>query len=122
MLCPAAAEQKQAQKSARHPGKSLCLFYLFGQERIQRAGAGWIATAWTGGASKGAKPLWLWVSNRGEQHPCWHTILLAKSSVLYLLRPLTLERGCPTPDKPFSVAAEQADFVGSKIHKMKDLP
>ena len=23
---------------------------------------------------------WLWVSNRGEQHPCWHTILLAKSS------------------------------------------
>lgn len=52
----------------------------------------------------------------------WHTILLAKSSVLYLLRPLTLERGCPTPDRPFSVAAEQADFVGCKIHKMKDLP
>ena len=45
-----------------------------------------------------------------------------KSSVLYLLRPLTLERGCPTPDRPFSVAAEQADFVGCKIHKMKDLP
>ena len=85
-------------------------------------GAGWIATAWTGGASRGAKPLWLWVSNRGEQHPYWHTILLAKSSVLYLLRPLTLERGCPTPDRPFSVAAEQADFVGCKIHKMKDLP
>ena len=31
-------------------------------------GAGLIATAWTGGASRGAKPLWLWVSNRGEQH------------------------------------------------------
>ena len=58
----------------------------------------------------------------GGEHPCWHTILLAKSSVLYLLRPLTLERGCPTPDRPFSVAAEQADFVGCKIHKMKDLP
>ena len=55
---------------------------------------------------------WLWVSNRGEQHPCWHTILLAKSSVLYLLRPLTLERGCLTPDRPFQVAAEQTDFVG----------
>ena len=54
MLCPAAAEQKQAQKYARHLGKSLCLFYLFGQERIQRAGAGWIATAWTGGVSRGA--------------------------------------------------------------------
>ena len=64
---------------------------------------------------------WLWVSNRGEQHPCWHTILLAKSSVLYLLRPLTLERGCPTPDRHFSAAAEQADFVGCKLHKTKDL-
>ena len=56
------------------------------------------------------------------QSSTWHTILLAKYSVLYLLRPLTLERGCPTPDRPFSVAAEQADFVGCKIHKMKDLP
>lgn len=54
MLCPAAAEQKQAQKYARHLGKSLCLFYLFEQERIQRAGAGWIATARTGGVSRGA--------------------------------------------------------------------
>ena len=35
-----------------------------------------------------------------------------KSSVLYLLRPLTLERGSPTPDRHFSAAAEQADFVG----------
>lgn len=37
------------------------------------------------GVQRGAAP-WLWVSNRGEKHPCWHTILLAKSSVLYLLR------------------------------------
>ena len=56
--------------------------------------------------------LWLWVSNRGEQHPCWHTILLARSSVLYLWRPLTLERGYPTADRHFSAAAEQTDFVG----------
>ena len=74
------------------------------------------------GESKGVKSLWLWVSNRGEKHPCWHTILLAKSSVLYLLRPLTLERGCPTPDRPFSVAAEQADFVGCKLQKTRNLP
>lgn len=40
-------------------------FTCSGQERIYRVGAGWIATAWTGGASRGAKPLWLWVSNRG---------------------------------------------------------
>ena len=64
------------------------------------------------GVSKGGEIPWLWVSNRGEQHPYWHTILLAKSSVLYLWRPLTLERGCPTPDRHFSAEAEQADFVG----------
>ena len=45
-----------------------------------------------------------------------------KSSVLYLLRPLTLERGCPTPDRPFPVAAEQADFVGCKLQKTRNLP
>ena len=38
------------------------------------------------GVQRGETP-WLWVSNRGVKHPCWHTILLAKSSVLYLLRP-----------------------------------
>ena len=63
------------------------------------------------GVQRGEIP-WLWVSNRGETHPCWHTILLAKSSVLYLLRPLALERGCPTLDSQFQAAAEQADFVG----------
>ena len=36
---------------------------------------------------------------RGRKNPkkpavSWHTTLLAKSSVLYLWRPLTLERGC----------------------------
>ena len=72
------------------------------------------------GVQRGAAP-WLWVSNRGEKHPCWHTILLAKSSVLYLLRPLTLERGCPTPDRHFSAAAEQADFVGWKEQKTRNL-
>ena len=43
---------------------------------------------------RGAQLLWLWVSNRGEQHPCWHTTFCGKSSVLYLLLPLALERGC----------------------------
>lgn len=40
-----AAEQKQAQKSARYLGKNLCLFSLFRQKDIQRAESGWIATA-----------------------------------------------------------------------------
>ena len=72
------------------------------------------------GIQRGEIP-WFWVSNRGEKHPCWHTILLAKSSVLYLLRPLTLERGCPTADRHFSAAAEQADFVGCKLQKTRNL-
>ena len=29
------------------------------------------------GVQRGAAP-WLWVSNRGEQHPCWHTIFRRK--------------------------------------------
>lgn len=66
MLCPAAAEQKQAQKSARYLDKFLCLFYLFGQKRIHRVGTGWIATARIDGVSRGTQSLWLWVSNRGE--------------------------------------------------------
>ena len=72
------------------------------------------------GVQRDAIP-WLWVSNRGEKHPCWHTILLAKSSVLYLLRPLTLERGCPTLGRHFSAAAEQADFVDCKRQKTRNL-
>ena len=47
------------------------------------------------GVQRGAAP-WLWVSNRGEKHPCWHTILLAKSSVLYLCR-ADGSRKCSTP-------------------------
>ena len=43
-------------------------------------------------------PLWLWVSNRGEQHPCWHTTFFGKSSVLYLCR-ADGSRSCITPRK-----------------------
>lgn len=53
MLCPAAAEQKQAQKSARHPDKSLCLLYLFWMVIIHRVETGWIATL--GRKSQGSK-------------------------------------------------------------------
>ena len=61
-------------------------------------GTGWIVTARTGGVSRGAQPLWLWVSNRGEQHPCWHTTFLRKSSVLYLCG-ADYSRNCCTPRK-----------------------
>ena len=73
------------------------------------------------GIQRGIAPR-LWVSNRGESIPVGTRFCSAKSSVLYLLRPLTLERGCPTPDRHFSAAAEQADFVGWKEHKTLDLP
>ena len=74
------------------------------------------------GVSKGGAPLWLWVSNRGEQHPCWHTTLLAKYSVLYLCFRLTPGRdwlryllcGQIADDKHFSAAVGQADFVRSR--------
>ena len=75
----------------------------------------------TRGIQRGA-PLWLWVSNRGEQHPCWHTTLLAKYSVLYLCFRLTPGRdwlryllcGQIAVDKHFSAAVGQADFVRSR--------
>ena len=47
------------------------------------------------GTSKGAPPLCSGSSNRGEQQPCWHTTLPAKSSMLYLCGPLTLQGDGP---------------------------
>ena len=41
---------------------------------------------------KAATPPFAGSSNRGAEHPCWHTTLHAKCSVLYLLWALTLER------------------------------
>ena len=79
------------------------------------------------GIQRGEIP-WLWVSNRGEKHPCWHTILLAKSSVLYLCFRLTLERGWLQhlrhrqieADRRFSAAVGQADFVTKALTQMQD--
>ena len=65
------------------------------------------------GVQRGEIP-WLWVSNRGEKHPCWHTILLAKSSVLYLLRPLTLERGCYHTGQTLFGGSRTDGFCGLK--------
>ena len=49
------------------------------------------------GIQRGVSP-WLWVSNRGEQHPCWHTTFPGKSSVLYLCG-ADGSRNCSTPWK-----------------------
>ena len=71
------------------------------------------------GVQRGEIP-WLWVSNRGEKHPCWHTILLAKSSVLYLLRPLMLERGCPHARQTLFGGSRTGGFCGLKATKDKE--
>lgn len=54
--------------------------------------------------------LWLRVSNRGEQHPVGTRFCAAKSSVLYLLRPLTLERGCHRTGQTFSCGSRRTNI------------
>ena len=49
-------------------------------------------------------------SNRGEQHPVGTRFCLAKSSVLYLLRPLTLERGCHRTGQTVSCGSRRTDI------------
>ena len=69
------------------------------------------------GVSRGEYPLGSGFPIGASSIPVGTRFCSAKSSVLYLLRPLTLERGCPTPDRHFPAAAEQADFVTGKDTK-----
>ena len=71
--------------------------------------------------SRGVKSLGSGFPIGARSIPVGTRFSFGKSSVLYLLRPLTLERGCPTPDRHFSAAAEQADFVGYKLQKTRNL-
>ena len=73
------------------------------------------------GVSRGAQLLGSGFPIGARSIPVGTRFSFGKSSVLYLLRPLTLERGCPTPDRHFSAAAEQADFVGYKLQKTRNL-
>ena len=74
------------------------------------------------GISKGIFPLALGHPIGARSFPVGTRFSFGKSSVLYLLRPLTRERGCPTPDRQFPASAEQADFVGCKLQKTRNLP
>ena len=52
---------------------------------------------------------------RGRKNPMkpavsWHTILLARSSVLYLLRPLLPERGCCLTEQTISGDSRTGGF------------
>ena len=49
--------------------------------------------------------------------PLWHTTLLAKCSVLYLLAWLTGETGCGASCTPFAPAGKQAEFLRMGMSK-----
>ena len=49
--------------------------------------------------------------------PPWHTTLLAKCSVLYLLAWLTGETGCGASCAPFAPAGKQAEFLRMGMSK-----
>ena len=49
--------------------------------------------------------------------PIWHTTLLAKCSVLYLLAWLTGETGCGASCAPFAPAGKQAEFLRMGMSK-----
>ena len=75
--------------------------------------------------------LWLRVSNRGEKHPVGTRFCSAKSSVLYLLRPLTRERGCHRTGQTVSCGCRRTNicrhgrlalgFLRSAFGQMKTL-
>ena len=87
------------------------LYFLRNGDKLHFYSLGTICEENIWGVQRGEIP-WLWVSNRGEKHPCWHTIVLAKSSVLYLLRPLTLERGCHRTGQTVSSGSRTGGFCG----------
>ena len=65
--------KKIPQVSCPYRMKSVGLF-IFGDCDIYKLGQACIYTGYEKRVAKGEYSLWLWVSNRGEQHPCQHTI------------------------------------------------
>ena len=64
---------------------------------------------------------------RGRKNPMkpavsWHTTLSAKSSVLYLLRPMTRGKGLSHAGQTVSCGSRTGGFCGWKEHKTLDLP
>ena len=59
---------------------------------------------------QGYQNIWLRVSNRGEKHPVGTRFCSAKSSVLYLLRPLTRERGCHRTGQTVSCGSRRTNI------------
>lgn len=67
--------------------------------------------------SRGEQPFGSGSSNRGEQHPVGTRFCPAKSSVLYLLRPLTAERDFPCSGRRFRRRQNSVFAMPSKLQK-----
>ena len=64
---------------------------------------------------------------RGRKNPMkpavsWHTILLARSSVLYLWRPWVAERGCSGPELALSASHRTGGFCVLPDEKPRSMP
>ena len=73
------------------------------------------------GFPRDSKSLGFWVSNRGESALLAHDFAYAKSSVLYLLRPLTLERGCFLAERTISGGSRTGGFCVPPGRGIQDL-
>ena len=125
---PAAADQNRHRDLPAIWANLWACFTCSGQERIYRVGAGWIATAWTGGVSRGENPLGSGFPIGASSSPVGTRFSVGKSSVLYLCFRLTLERGWLRhlrhrqieADRRFSAAVGQADFVTTVLTQMQN--
>lgn len=93
-----------------HVQDEKCSGFVFSEERCQTAFLqfGYHFRGKYTGVQRGAAPR-LWVSNRGESIPVGTRFSFGKSNVLYLLRPLTLERGCHRTGQTFSCGSRRTN-------------
>lgn len=73
---------------------------------------GWATCICTGDENEGHP--WLWVSNRGEQHPCWHTTFPRKVVCVIPLLPADAEKGLAVTSATWANGSEQALLGGSR--------
>ena len=102
---------KTGTDTCHSPGGYMRLFFMSGHGGRgvrEHGGRGGVRTY---GVSEGACPL-ARGHPTGAGAPCWRTALLAKSSVLDLLRPPGRERGCAGQHGHFPVPAEQRKSPG----------
>ena len=74
------------------------------------------------GFQRDSKSLGFRVSNRGESALLAHDFAVHKSSVLYLLRPLTLERGCFLAEHTISGGCRTGGFWRAMCLKIRICP